>query len=98
MKPTMDEFIRQVTGGSSSGDIKITCPLPGHHDKTPSFCIHGTKGMWKCYGCNERGNSWQLAKILGIPAPDDRTYTPKYEGKRQKRIFHYKKNGKRKDK
>lgn len=32
------------------------CPLPGHMEKTPSFCVNQAGQFFKCYGCQRGGN------------------------------------------
>jgi len=45
------------------------CPL--HSEKTPSFMIDLTKDRWKCFGCQEGGDSIDLvAKVLGLGIVD----------------------------
>jgi hypothetical protein len=36
---------------ASQGILKGICPDPDHHDTTPSFYAHVTRGFCKCYGC-----------------------------------------------
>ena len=43
------------------GRVKYLCPLPGHSDHEPSFCVdqkaqdgHDAPG-WQCFGCGKRG-------------------------------------------
>ena len=45
------------------------CPLPNHDDKKASFSWNTDNGLWKCHGCFESGNAYQLAEILGIANP-----------------------------
>lgn len=33
------------------------CPFPNHEDKSPSFRVNSEKGMYHCWGCNEKGGS-----------------------------------------
>ena len=34
----------------------ISCPLPGHSDKTPSFSINERDSFFKCFGCGASGD------------------------------------------
>lgn len=36
--------------------IMYRCPFPDHDDSNPSFSV--MRGLWKCFGCNRRGFSW----------------------------------------
>ncbi len=36
-------------------DFKACCPF--HNEKTPSFSVSATKGIYKCFGCGEGGNA-----------------------------------------
>lgn len=40
------------------------CPL--HEDSNPSFSCNVENGLWKCHACNNSGNVFQLAKLLGV--------------------------------
>jgi DNA primase len=48
------------------------CPLPGHHEKTPSFVVYpGDRGWW-CYGCQRGGDVVDLAQAAwGIDRADE---------------------------
>ena len=35
---------------------KARCPLPGHHDRTASFTVYGTRDSAWCFGCNRGGD------------------------------------------
>ena len=37
------------------------CPLPNHEDRKASFSWNTDNGLWKCHGCFESGNAYQLA-------------------------------------
>ncbi|MBA2707562.1 MAG: hypothetical protein H0U59_07145 [Gemmatimonadaceae bacterium] len=37
------------------------CPLPDHHDKTPSFHVYPQQNTWHCFGCNRGGDIFDLA-------------------------------------
>jgi DNA primase len=32
------------------------CPFPSHNDKTPSFSVNATEGVYYCHGCGRRGD------------------------------------------
>lgn len=40
------------------------CPLPGHHEKTPSFAVHPDKGYWYCQGCHRGGAAIHLVMAM----------------------------------
>ena len=45
------------------------CPF--HHEKSPSFHINSTTGLWKCFGCGEGGNLYTyIMKREGLEFPD----------------------------
>ncbi len=39
---------------ASGRSVKGLCPF--HTEKTPSFLVHGEKGVFKCFGCGESGD------------------------------------------
>lgn len=43
---------------------RLWWPCPIHDDQNPSFCIDPSKGFWKCYGCNERGDAASLVMLV----------------------------------
>ena len=38
------------------GSYWARCPLPGHMEKTPSFCINPVGQFFKCFGCGRGGD------------------------------------------
>lgn len=47
------------------------CPLPGHRDSTPSFGVNPELRVFKCFGCQEKGNLLHFVrKVDGIPFND----------------------------
>lgn len=45
--------------------MKGLCPF--HSEKTPSFSVDATKGMWHCFGCGEGGDVFDfLQRIQGL--------------------------------
>jgi DNA primase len=45
---------RYVTLKKAGHNHKGLCPF--HQEKTPSFNVHGAKGIYKCFGCGAGGN------------------------------------------
>ena len=44
------------------------CPLGTHEDRDPSFAVNPERGLWRCWGCGERGDLFDLAMLaLGVP-------------------------------
>lgn len=41
----LEEYKVEIRGST------ITCPLPGHNDKTPSFHVYHADNQWHCFGC-----------------------------------------------
>src|SRR5579862_286910 len=48
-----------VKGGRATG----FCPLPTHQGKrrSPSFSVNLERGIWKCFGCQGKGNVLDFA-------------------------------------
>jgi hypothetical protein len=47
-----------------AGDkLKACCPLPGHHEKTPSFIVYPAENRAWCYGCNRGGDVIKLTQF-----------------------------------
>ena len=45
------------------------CPF--HHEKSPSFHINSSTGLWKCFGCDEGGNLFgYIMRREGLEFPD----------------------------
>ena len=55
----------------SGSEYSMHCPLPEHTDKDESASISIQTGKWMCHGCKESGNTYTLAKTLGLPLPPD---------------------------
>lgn len=49
------------------GDIQFRCPFPEHNDTHQSFSINVNTGLYKCFGCDNHGNLYDLiSKLLNI--------------------------------
>lgn len=47
---------------AGGGRFKALCPF--HAEKTPSFTIDPSKGLWYCFGCSKGGNVYSLVMEL----------------------------------
>ena len=52
----IDDVVRDYVTlkNSGGGSLKGICPF--HDEKTPSFHVTPSKGLWFCFGCNEGGD------------------------------------------
>lgn len=52
---------------TAKGWYHTNCPLPGHRDSTPSFGVNPELRVFKCFGCQEKGNLIHFVrKVDGI--------------------------------
>ena len=51
-----------VTLKKAGVNYKGRCPF--HDEKTPSFVVSPTKGIYKCFGCGKGGNSIMFMQEL----------------------------------
>lgn len=52
-----------------AGDFWACCPF--HQEKSPSFHVLDNKGLFKCFGCGEKGDVFTLAmKLEGLSFPE----------------------------
>ena len=72
------------------GAFWARCPLPGHMEKTPSFCVNQAGQFYYCFGCSRGGDVIKfiseienltrieairfLAQRVGMEVPDDKGY------------------------
>jgi len=77
----VSDYVRLKKRGSNFFGL---CPF--HHEKTPSFSVNPSMGIYKCFGCSKGGNVFQfvmevesigfpeavrmLAERAGIPLPE----------------------------
>lgn len=62
--------VDEKTLGSTEG-LKVSCPIPGHRDAHPSAWLNTEKKTWFCGGCQEGGDTYDLAAIhFGYARPD----------------------------
>jgi hypothetical protein len=47
---------------TAKGWYHTNCPLPGHRDSTPSFGVNPELRLFKCFGCQEKGNLIHFVK------------------------------------
>ena len=59
------EFEQYVTLKRAGSSLKGLCPF--HNEKTPSFHVNPSIGLWTCYGCSESGDVFTfLQKIENL--------------------------------
>ena len=51
----IEEVIGEFVSMKKRGTNYVGC-CPFHNEKTPSFSVSPTKGIYKCFGCGEKGN------------------------------------------
>ncbi len=44
--------------------LKGHCPLPGHEDRTPSFCVYVADQRFYCFGCNRGGDVFEFLELV----------------------------------
>lgn len=57
-----------------------------HHDTKASFCFEAVKGVFYCYGCGQKGNAIDFARMMGVEIPRElkttgRTVIPREDKK-----------------
>jgi CHC2 zinc finger len=55
-------YVEALTGEIVPGNGMLSCPLPDHDDRTPSFQV--LESHWRCFGCNRGGGIIDLAAAL----------------------------------
>jgi hypothetical protein len=62
----VSEFVSLQKRGTS---YKGLCPF--HDDRTPSFSVSPSRGVYKCFACGKAGNTGKFCSDCGQPKPDD---------------------------
>lgn len=63
----------------AAGDFWACCPF--HQEKSASFHVLDAKGIYKCFGCGEKGDVFTLAmKLEGLPFPEAVTRMAEHAG------------------
>jgi len=52
----IDVVSRYCTLTQKGGGYWACCPLPGHNERTPSFCVNQYGQFFKCFGCGRGGD------------------------------------------
>jgi len=55
-KASIEQIIGQYVALKSAGAGKLKGLCPFHSEKTPSFSVDTTKGLYYCFGCGQGGN------------------------------------------
>ncbi|GEM_PF-343876 len=58
IEQVIGEYVSLKKAGTS---FKGLCPF--HDEKTPSFSVNPTQGIFKCFGCNEGGNVFKFLML-----------------------------------
>jgi hypothetical protein len=61
------DFARELCGEMRREDTsewKARCPLPDHEERTPSFYVNPTDGVFFCHGCLRGGDLVELARLV----------------------------------
>jgi len=68
---------------------EFTMPCPFHSETKPSLYLNSESGLWHCFGCDQRGDLFKLARKLGkkvsgekrylLGTDDEKVYEPKIE-------------------
>lgn len=66
------EYVEALTGETVPASGWLSCPLPDHEDRTPSFQV--LSSHWRCFGCGRGGGVIDLAAALYGIAPRGRGY------------------------
>jgi hypothetical protein len=61
------EYVEALCGVVVPANGWLSCPLPDHEDRTPSFQV--LSSHWRCFGCGRGGSVIDLAAALygGVP-------------------------------
>ena len=66
-----------------NGELWASCPMGIHPDRTPSFSINLSEGIYYCFTCQSSGTINQLATKMGIPVKG--IYRPSFKRKSKPR-------------
>ncbi|HTT92985.1 MAG TPA: CHC2 zinc finger domain-containing protein [Acidimicrobiales bacterium] len=59
-------------------DVMVCCPMPGHHDNTPSMSLHLRTNRYHCFGCGNTGDVVQWVRdIYGVRVSQAVTMLPR---------------------
>lgn len=63
--------IKEYVSDLKIDGVKAECRCPFHAERTPSFHVNKSKGLWYCFGCHEGGNVFQfIQKIESCDFPE----------------------------
>src|SRR5205823_2010309 len=59
------EYFRRLAGVEVAANGLVSCPSPGHRDRTPSCHVgRDAASGWYCFGCQAGGGIYDLASVL----------------------------------
>ena len=67
----IEEVVRNYLPDLKKKGVNYWACCPFHNEKTPSFSVSPTKGIYKCFGCGKGGNSVNfIMEINGFSYPE----------------------------
>jgi DNA primase len=77
LKSSLSELVAERTELKRTGNSSMAC-CPFHSEKTPSFHINEEQGLYYCFGCGKKGNTFTFVmETRGLSFPESVRYLAK---------------------